>query len=171
MLFRSDHVPQWHAAARGEMPEWRQLLAGYAAAVDWPASAFWPELSQAFPDALIVLSLREPGAWWESADETIFPTIRQRPSEPGWFADWQAMVHAMLQNRFGGSIDDAASAMAAFERHNARVRELAPPGRLLEWRAADGWEPLCAALGLPVPDEPFPRANTREEWRARSAGS
>jgi len=165
-----DHVPHWHAAARGRMPEWRELLAGYAAAVDWPASAFWPELCEAFPDALVVLSLRDPQAWWESADETIFPTIREPAREPGWYAEWQAMVHAMLGSRFG-AIDDAASAMAAFERHNARVRELAPPERLLEWRAADGWEPLCAALDLPVPDEPFPRVNTRDEWRAPSARS
>ena len=43
---RPDHVPVWHAAARGEMPDWPKFLGDYTAAVDWPASAFWPELSR-----------------------------------------------------------------------------------------------------------------------------
>src|SRR5690348_10458482 len=66
-----EHVPDWHAAALGNMPDWNALFAGYAAAVDWPASAFWPELSAAFPDALVVLSVRDAQSWWQSAHETI----------------------------------------------------------------------------------------------------
>jgi hypothetical protein len=61
-----------------------------------------------------------------------------------------------------------AAAKAAFDRHNADVRKRAPAGRLVEWRAADGWGPLCAALGVPVPDEPFPVSNTSEQFRARA---
>jgi hypothetical protein len=57
--------------------------------------------------------------------------------------------------------------MAAFDRHNEIVRRTAPKARLLEWRAADGWDPICKALGLPVPSEPFPRVNTTEEFQAR----
>jgi len=56
------------------------------------------------------------------------------------------------------ALTDEAAAKAAFERHNRHVRETVPPDRLLEWRAADGWEPLCAALEMPLPFEPFPRA-------------
>ena len=157
-----EHIPVWHAAARGQMPDWHTLFTGFGAAVDWPAAAFWPELSAAFPDALVLLSVREPQSWWQSASETIFPTIREQAG-----TEWGAMVDALFAARFTRAIDDRAAAIATFERHNARVRATVPAHRLVEWRAADGWEPLCAALGLPVPNEPFPHTNTRADWQAR----
>ena len=44
-----------------------------------------------------------------------------------------------------------------------------PAGRLLEWTAGDGWDPVCKALGVAVPDEPFPHVNTTEDFRAMFA--
>ena len=159
-----EHIPAWRAAARGQMPDWHTLFAGFSAAVDWPAAAFWPELSAAFPDALVLLSLREPQSWWQSASETIFPAVREQTG-----TEWHAMVDDLFAARFTRSIDDPTAAIAAFERHNARVRATAPAHRLVEWRAADGWVPLCAALGMPVPSEPFPHTNTRADWQARQS--
>jgi hypothetical protein len=157
-----EHVPVWHAAATGEMPDWGRFLAGYAAAVDWPAASFWPELCEAFPDAIILLSLRDASAWWRSASETIFPATAAAPPSA-----WRAMIDAVFAARFTSAIDDRDLAVAAFERHNARVRAAVPPHRFLEWQPGDGWKPLCTALGVPVPDEPFPHVNTTQEWRAR----
>jgi len=162
-VFRNpEHVTVWHAGARGQMPDWDTLFAGFGAAVDWPAAAFWPELSAAFPDALVLLSVREPQSWWQSASETIFPTIREQTGTA-----WHAMVNDLFTARFTMAIDDRATAIATFERHNARVRATVPAHRLVEWRAADGWGPLCTALGMPVPSEPFPHTNTRADWQAR----
>lgn len=163
---RPEHVTIWHQAALGKMPDWNAVFAGFAAAVDWPSAAFWPELMEAFPDALVVLSTRDTQAWWQSAHETIFRVVEG--ANPG--AEWLAMIQVLLAERFTADIQNAEACMAAFERHNARVRETVPPGRLLEWRASEGWEPLCKALGLPVPAEPFPHTNTREDWAARHAG-
>lgn len=164
---RMEDVPVWHAAARGEAPDWLTFPNGCVAAVDWPASVFWRELADAHPDAVIVLSTRESATqWWESCDATILPFARgDRPTES---REWLAMFHALLEREIGESWNDAATAQAAYERHNAAVRREAPAGRLLEWRASDGWEPLCAALGVPAPDEPFPHTNTREEWNRES---
>lgn len=160
---RPEHVPAWHDAARGQMPDWKRLLGGYHAAVDWPASAFWPELMEAFPDALVVLSVRDADAWWRSANGTIFPTI-DRADGP-----WRAMIEELFATRFTAALEDRDACVGAFERHNAEVRRRVPASRLLEWRASDGWEPLCAALGVPVPDDPFPRVNTTEEFHVRLA--
>lgn len=159
-----EHVTLWRDAARGRMPDWRALLAGYRAAVDWPASAFWPELMETFPDALVLLSVRDPESWWRSANGTIFPSIDRAPSD-----EWRAMVHEMMASRFTPRLEDRDACIAAFERHNAEVRRRVPRERLLEWRAADGWEPLCRALGVPVPADAFPRVNTSEEFHARLA--
>jgi hypothetical protein len=161
-----EDVPTWRAAARGDEVDWRSFPPDSVAAVDWPASVFWRELAIAHPDALIVLSTRESAAqWWESADETIFPVIRN-PVKPE-HEEWRQMTHELLEREIGTDWDNAELAQAFYERHNEQVRREAPADRLLEWRATDGWEPLCEALELPVPDEPFPRVNTREEWRSR----
>ena len=162
-----DDVPTWRAATRGDEVDWRRFPPDSVAAVDWPASAFWRQLADAHPDAVIVLSTRESAAkWWESADETIFPVLRNdvQPEHE----EWHRMVHELIEREIGPEWDDAARAQEFYERHNEQVRREAPPSRLLEWQARDGWEPLCRALGMPVPDEPFPRVNTREEWRARA---
>jgi hypothetical protein len=157
-----EHIPRWHSAAAGRMPDWQVLFRGYAATVDWPAASFWPEIGAAFPDAMVLLSVRDPQSWWQSAHETIFPTSQAQKGTP-----WLEMVNAMFASRFTLALEDRAACIAAFEAHNERVRREVPADRLVEWRASDGWEPLCKALALPIPDEPFPRANTREEFLSR----
>jgi hypothetical protein len=162
-----EDVPTWRAAADGHPVDWHSFPPDSIAAVDWPASAFWRDLADANPDAVILLSTRESAAkWWESADETILPVLRN-PVEPE-HEEWQRMVHELLKREIGPDWDNGERARAFYERHNAEVRRDAPADRVLDWQARDGWEPLCEALGLPVPDEPFPRVNTREEWLARA---
>ena len=153
----------WNRALAGNTPDWDELFDGYVAAVDWPASLFWRELSAAYPDALVLLSVRDSAeTWWHSADETILPYARMSLA-PDWN---EGRGFLDLLERFTGTAqwDDPTTMMAAYERHNAEVRKLAPPSRLLEWRAIDGWQPICGALGLPVPDLPFPWVNQRSEW-------
>jgi hypothetical protein len=159
---KPEHVSLWLGATRGELPDWHALLRGYASAVDWPAAAFWPELADAFPEALVLLSVRDADAWWRSANGTIFPATERAPSD-----EWREMINGMFASRFTSAIRDREASIAAFERHNAQVRARVPAHRLLEWRASDGWAPLCARLGLPIPAEPFPHANTTAEFLAR----
>jgi len=162
-----EDVHMWRAATRGDEPDWRAFPPDSVAAVDWPASAFWRQLADAHPDALIVLSTRESAAtWWESADETIFPVLRKQTYPE--YEDWLQMSKELAAREIGEDWDNAERTQAFYELHNEQVRREAPADRLLDWRATDGWEPLCHALGLPVPDEPFPRVNTREEWLARA---
>jgi len=158
-----EHIAAWHAAARGEMPDWRALFQAYRAVVDWPAASFWPELMAAFPEAVVVLSVRDAESWWQSAHQTIFPASR------GATGEWRAMLDALFAARFTSALEDRAACIAAFERHNAEVRRAVPRSRLVEWQASQGWAPLCAALGSPVPSEAFPRANTSEEFLAAHA--
>jgi hypothetical protein len=160
---RPDDVPIWHQAALGSMPDWNALFADYGAAVDWPAAAFWEEQSEAFPDAVILLSTRDSEAWWKSCNNTIFEVFRSADEKMP--PEWTAMIKALFRNLTGDGLDKA-SAIAAYERHNAHVRATAPPDRLLDWHPGDGWEPICRALGVDVPDEPFPHVNTTEEFRA-----
>ena len=160
-----DHVPLWHAAANGDMPDWDALFDGYVATVDWPGGSFWPELSAQYPEAVVLLSVRESAeAWWRSADRTILE-ISRRGTDSG-FPGFFEMTNALFSQRFTPQWSEREPAMAAYETHNQAVRDGVPAERLVEWQPADGWEPLCAALGVPVPDEPFPKVNTTEDFRA-----
>jgi hypothetical protein len=161
-----QHVPVWAAAANGDMPGWDQLFHGFSAAVDWPASAFWQELSEAYPDAPVLLSTRDSDAWWASASKTIFPTIEK---VGGQMPAWRDMILAIMASRFVPDLKDKDACIAAYERHNALVRATIPPERLIDWQPGDGWEPVCSRLNLPIPYEPFPHANTREEFLSRLA--
>jgi len=159
----------WQAEVRGERVDLAAFLDGYRATVDWPSCAFWRELADASPDALILLSTRESAErWWASMEGTIVPTVKSRAhAENPLIARHGAMVGELFRRRFSPGWEDPAQAMAAYERHNEDVRRSADPARLLEWRPGDGWEPICAALGLPVSDTPFPHENTTAAFRAR----
>jgi hypothetical protein len=161
---RPDHVGVWHQAALGQMPDWDAVFTGYGEAVDWPAAAFWQEMSDAYPDALILLSTRDSAGWWRSCDNTIFEVFRK--ADDTMPAEWTAMIKELFRSRFAGDTSDQAAAIAAYERHNEHVRATAPADRLVEWQPGDGWAPLCEALGVAIPDEPFPHVNTTAEFRA-----
>ena len=165
---RPAHVAMWTAAGKGEPVDWNALFAGFVAAVDWPTAAFWKELSVAFPEALVLLSTRDSESWWKSASETIFAP-RDAPPAP----ELVEMSNAVNAGRFDPDRSDKQATIAAYERRNELVRATVHPSRLVEWRLGDGWGPLCAALGMPVPDEPFPHTNTTEDfkaWVANGAG-
>jgi hypothetical protein len=163
-VLSDEDVGVWEAALDGNPPDWREFFADYAAAVDHPSSAFWPELADAFPDAVIVLSTRsDADTWWRSANATILERLRHPEDQD----DWWAMATGLWQRTVCADRDDPVANIDGYERWNEGVRRAAPPERLLEWQAADGWEPLCAALDVPVPDEPFPLTNSAVEWAER----
>jgi hypothetical protein len=163
-----DQVPLWSKAIDGApLSEWGSVLDPYVAAVDWPAAHWYAELAEANPDALVLLSVRASAdEWYRSASNTIFPAIAAVPPDDPWGMAVRKMLAADI-----GDPSDAETAKAGYERHNAEVRATIPKDRLLEWKATDGWAPLCERLGVPIPDEPFPVTNTTEEWQGRAGGA
>jgi Sulfotransferase domain len=155
-------IPGWIDAIEGRPVDWSAMLSRYRAIVDWPGGSFWRELSAANPDALVLLSVRDPEGWYRSASNTIFLTFDNMPAE---LAPWMDTVRKLLHDRFSARFDDPTAMMDAFERHNDAVRAGVPADRLLEWTPGDGWEPICERLGLPVPAEPFPVTNTTDAFR------
>jgi hypothetical protein len=167
---REDDTAVWAAATQGEDVEWEEFLGEFAATVDWPACAFWEGIAAAAPRAVVLLSMREsPDAWWTSFERTIAQTLQKPvPPEDEVWAERRRMVTSMLEATFTPAWWDRTAALEAYNRHNDRVRETIPAERLVEWRPGDGWEPICEALGLDVPAEPFPHTNTAAEFRQSS---
>ena len=166
-VFERPHdVEIWHNAMTGSPPNWSDFLSDFGEAVDEPPSYFWRELAEWFPDALILLSTRESQGWYDSMDRTVLDVIRRGPP-PGREA-WYAMVKDMFDLQFPLGWNNPELTIAAYEERNAAVRAEIAANRLIDWRLGDGWEPLCAALRVPVPTNPFPRTNTTVEFRERA---
>jgi len=170
--FRTHHMhevflnpvhSEWFLAAARGAADWDAIYDGYAATVDWPGASFWRELADVYPDAKVLLSVRDPQEWYESYCATI-----QRPIAEGGFGTWDEMVREVIVERdFGGEPDDRDHLVGAFERHTDDVIASIAPERLLVYRVSEGWEPLCAFLGVEAPDAPFPRMNDRESFGKR----
>jgi hypothetical protein len=174
-----EHDAMWLALAKGETNDWRPILEGYASTVDWPGVMIWKELAVAYPDAKIILTLRDPQSWYRSAAATIFARMLEaRDAEilrARGVADaidpirrrHMAMINAVVvEQSFDGSLDEA-NALHMFNAHNDEVRRLVPPERLLVYEVGQGWAPLCAFLGLPVPATPFPQVNSVDDFGSR----
>ena len=155
-------VPAWIDASYGRPVDWGAMLAGYTAIVDWPGASFWPELLAANPGALVVLSVRDADTWYRSASLTVFDIFGYLPAEA---APWMQAVRRLLRDRFCDRFDDRAAMIDAYERHNVEVRRGVSAAQLLEWHPEQGWEPICARLGLSVPAHPFPAVNSIAEFR------
>ena len=173
-------VPQWHQAFEGGA-DWDKIFAGSQSTVDWPGSFFWRELVVAYPDAKVLLSVRSGEAWANSMRNTIWGVFyddvlmrhmsdARANVEPGWH-DYIELMKAMWQKSglLGdmGEKFDASVLAAGIDRWNQEVRDTVPADRLLEWSPADGWEPLCKFLEVPVPPAPLPHVNDAAAFSGR----
>ena len=158
---------QWIDAAEGR-PDWPAIFEGFSATVDWPSTTFYRELAEAYPDARVIHTERDADEWFDSTQATIFA---QHPGavRPGDFGE---MAEKVIYRLFDGRQNDRAHAIDVYRRHNETVRRVIPASRLLVYELAQGWEPLCGFLGVPVPDVPMIKTNTRDQFigRARPAG-
>lgn len=164
-----QHTELWSRAADAGTADWEAVFEGFGATVDWPACRFWRQLAAHYPDAPVLLSVRDPDRWFDSASATIFQAIQADISQdsPAWSG--MEMVRKIVGADLGdpNAFADRALATRAFERHNEAVKSEIPADRLLVYEVSQGWEPLCALLGVPVPDVDFPRVNTTEEFQGR----
>lgn len=163
VFMHPDTLPLWIAAGEGH-PDWEAIFGDFSAMVDHPGCAHWRELADVYPDAKVLHTVRDPDKWFDSTQATIFNP--ERPGPPGGpmktFLD-------QLYGWYGGDIHDRGFMTDFFRRHTEAVVAGVPKDRLLVFNVAEGWEPLCAFLGVPVPGTPYPRENSTQEFQARVA--
>jgi len=165
-----NEATRWRAAFAGELDP-AEILKGFPAMVDWPGSYYYKELMETYPEAKVLLSVRDGDKWAESMTKTIWgllygDTLAAHMSAARASIDplWDAYIEGMkdMWDRSGllvGKDTTPEYMRDACDRYNAEVQAYVPADRLLVWAPADGWEPLCAFLGVPVPDQDFPRVN------------
>ena len=152
-------LPQWIQVVRGN-PDWDAIFDGFQSSVDYPTCAYWREQAEHWPDAKVVLSTRDAEGWFDSVNRTIMSPESVAGMKTSPLAEF---MEGAIYNSFGDRINDRAFMTDYFRKWEATVIAECPPERLLVHRSADGWEPLCAFLGVPVPDEPYPRVNTTDD--------
>jgi hypothetical protein len=164
---RPDDVGRWLDAYAGKLIDWARFLEGFESTVDWPACDFYEELMALWPDAPVVLTVREPEGWYRSVTNTIW-ALDQAKIATGQEDGISRLIDVMMWKRaFGGKFQDKQHAIDFFHRHNEQVKARVPKDKLLVFDVKDGWEPLCRFLQVPVPDLPFPRLNDTEAFNER----
>lgn len=173
LLEHPSDVKLWSDASNGKPVDWDALFDGYQAIVDYPGYRYYRQLMQHYPDAKVLLSIRDADSWYESTFNTIYQAgpkgwqklkialslpfsqrLRQlirvfRMAEQDvWFKDFQ------------GKFGDEQYAKKIFHQHIEEVKRFVPPERLLVYQVKEGWEPLCQFLDVPIPDKPFPHLNS-----------
>jgi len=168
---------QWREALEGNT-DWGELLSGYEATVDWPGAFFYQELMEAFPEAKVLLSVRDGEAWERSMGETIWgifygDTLARHLSDArilvdeGWASYMTLMKEMWAKSGLMASGEDepgTGNMARAMERYNEEVKATVPPERLLVWSPADGWGPLCEFLDVPVPPTLLPHVNDSKSF-------
>jgi hypothetical protein len=159
------HLKAWHEFVGGRAPmDWTVLFADYEATVDFPACLYYQELLREFPDAKVVLNVRDPQRWFDS-----FLTLQQTTDR---FRIFRFIPKArrfidfvdLLLGKVFDSPRDRDHCIEVFNRHNREVQERVPEDRLLVFQVQQGWEPLCKFLGHEVPQGiPFPHLNEGKE--------
>ena len=159
---RPEHVAMWHRLAFENTIDWDELFGGFQATVDWPSARWWREIAAHYPEAKVLLSVRDPEAWYKSMSDTIAQPMRDpAPDSAPEIVRLQSQMirKSVLAETFDNRFEDKAHAIEVFKRHNQEVRDAIDPARLLVFDVREGWAPLCRFLDVPVPDEPFPRLN------------
>ena len=175
-----EHLEAWRAAARGEPVDWEEPLANYRSTLDWPGAPFYGDMMRAYPEAKVILTLRDPGRWYESTLNTIYQ-MKATASSPlftlaSWFVPPMKNVKQAgdivsdlaWRDLFGGRFEDRDHAISVFDEWNESVKRRVPPEKLLVYDVKEGWGPLCAFLGVEIPhNEPFPHLNDTKIFRRR----
>jgi predicted naringenin-chalcone synthase len=167
-----ESASHWARIANGEQIDWREAFESWGSTVDWLGARFYPEMLAAWPQAKVILSVRDPQAWYESCYASLHATRDMPAAQAGGGASpvLRAVDSAIWEGLFEGRFDEREWAIEVFERHRMEVMEAVPAEKLLIYDTRDGWEPLCEFLDVPVPKTPFPHLNGRDAFWTRFAG-
>jgi hypothetical protein len=162
-----ESMARWVEAGAGR-PDWDAIFDGYASMVDYPGAAYWRELAAYYPDAKVLHSVRDPQAWFSSTQATIFAPDGMPARAIASGEGPQGAFFRSFTQPFGGHLHDRDFLVEYFNRHTDEVKAAIPPERLLIFEVGQGWGPLCAFFGVPVPNAPYPAENSRAEFIARA---
>ncbi|KAK3742620.1 hypothetical protein QZH41_000462 [Actinostola sp. cb2023] len=171
---RMNHLDEYLQAFEGtQMPDFAAMYADVDAVIATPACFFWKEIFDAFPDAKVVLMIRDNEEVWQDSYRRLYKVlISQYQWNPFWMnvayrltptgRKWRRFVQNIRRRiilKTTKENPDLLFVKNIYSEHNARVQSSIPRDQLLVYNVNQGWQPLCEFLGVEVPDVPFPRLN------------
>ena len=161
-----NHIPIWEAIGNGRMPDWQSLLEGYAVTLDAPMCLYWRELTECFPNARVLLLLRDPETWYDSVYTTVYAVTKGPGTDTNPALKMARRI--LFHQYFNGEFGNRDYAINIYCQYCDEVRQTIPEDRLLEYSITEGWNPLCDFLGCDAPNIPFPNRNTRDDFLTRT---
>ena len=163
-------LKRWGDIMQGGKADWEILFDGYQSSTDWPVAAYYQELMQVYPEAKIILTVRDPERWHKSIMNTIYQHGRKYRRFariiPAVYQFLDGMEKVVWEGVFHNKLEDKPQAIAVFKNHIEEVKRIVPAERLLIFEAREGWEPLCAFLDVPMPEnKPYPHKNNGKLFR------
>jgi hypothetical protein len=160
----------WQTLADGGEVVWDDVFEGFQASCDWPSCSYWEQLHRHYPDAKIVLTVRDEARWYESVSATIYPVTFVLPRWLQWLVPPIARLNKMIvatvwDGDFGGRFEDREHALKIYRDHIKHVQATARRDQLLVFKVKDGWAPLCSFLNVPVPENDYPHLNDAAQIR------
>ena len=179
LLVNPERFQYWKTLDETGTTDWDALYDGYDGTVDFPGYPWYKEHMKRYPDAKVILTVRDFDDWYKSVDSTVFRAGPQTPFEKikmlgkllfsprarkvvrciKWFK--KVFFAERLQGKFG----DKDFTRKFWDAHLADVKKHVPKDRLLVYDVREGWGPLCAFLGVPEPAEPLPHLNKKENFK------
>lgn len=180
LLVYPDKLHYWKTLDETGDTNWDELYEGYDGTVDFPGYPWYKEHMKRYPDAKVILTVRDFEGWYKSVDSTVFRAGPQTPAEKikmlgkllfnararnvvkciKWFK--KVFFAERLQGKFG----DKDFAKKFWEDHIAEIKSYVPEDKLLVYDVREGWGPLCKFLGVAEPTEPLPHLNKKENFKA-----
>lgn len=170
-------VKYWQEAQKTSSTNWQRVFRHYQATVDYPGNMHYQTLMRSYPNAKVILSVRDADAWYESTKATLYaakPSVRQvfrLVAQLPFSARTRNLVRVYRLGAqywrlvFQGKFKNKIYALQVFEQHNAEVIKAVAEHRLLVFDVKEGWAPLCNFLGQPIPNEAFPHSNDRKSFK------
>ena len=162
------HRELWNSALDGKSVDWDYMFRSYKSTIEWPSVTFFDEIFQQFPHAKVILTLRDPESWYESAQNTIFEALEMSDHnpDPGKRESQRLTRRLILGHTFGERYREKEHVLEVYRKHIQHVMEFVPGEQLLQFEVKEGWKPLCDFLQMSIPVDPFPKVNERSDFIA-----
>jgi Sulfotransferase domain len=169
-------LPYWVKIADNEPVDWDEVFEPWEATVDWPGCSRWEQLLDAFPDVPVLLNYRDFDGWYKSVENTILAVklaaqsgqMKEDANRPGPAPElWGVIEKLIWEGDFQGRFQDRDWMRQMYYDRIETIKNTVDRDRLIVWElGVHGWEPICEALGEPVPDRPFPHLHDTNEFRS-----
>ncbi len=176
-VFAGSHGSFWVRHTNKQAVDFDEIFGPkkFKASCDFPSAIFWKEQLQQYPNAKVILTIRDPEKWYKSCCDTTFHMLPFGPySSLGskiamWASGISEMFTQVIYRDFYKCDLSKEHAIKCYKEHNEKVIAECPPEKLLIFEVSQGWEPLCTFLNRPIPSVPFPNANDTAAFKKNVA--